>query len=138
MFGYLLKTPIKRTIICSANYHVKNEVMTFTPKAISQLKKIVQDPTKTTVHLNVKKKGCSGHSYQLELINKDNIIHNTYEGNREIINVDNITLSINPKSVMYILGTRMDYIEDELVSEFVFNNPNVVGKCGCEDSIKFK
>lgn len=131
MFGRLLKTPSK--IIRSANYYVKTEIMTFTPKAILQLKKIVDDPSKTAIKLNVKKKGCSGHVYHLELINKDNIIHNG-----EIICADNITLQINPKSVIHIFGTRMDYIEDELVSEFVFNNPNVMEKCGCGDSVKFK
>lgn len=133
MFGNLSKRSMKKAIICSANYYVKTEVMTFTPKAILQLKRIVEDPTKTAIQLNVKKKGCSGHSYQLELINKDNTIHNG-----EIVNVDDITLSINPKSVMHVLGTQMDYIEDELVSEFVFNNPNVTGKCGCGTSVKFK
>lgn len=127
MFGYLSKRSIKKAIICSSNYYVKTEVMTFTPKAISQLKKIVDDPSKTAIQLNVKKKGCSWHSYQFELINKDNNIHNG-----EIVNADNITLLINPKSVVHVLGTQMDYIEDELVSEFVFKLPNATEKYNCE------
>jgi iron-sulfur cluster assembly accessory protein len=35
---------------------------------------------------------------------------------------------------MYLLGTQMDYIEDEIKSEFVFNNPNSKGSCGCGES----
>jgi iron-sulfur cluster assembly protein len=135
MFRNLIKTTPKKIVNYQvANYFVKTEVMTFTPRAISQLKKLVNDPTKTAIQLNVKTKGCSGHSYQLQLVDKENT--NIHIG--EVINIDNLMISINPKSIMHIIGTKMDYVEDELVSEFIFNNPNVVEKCGCGESVKFK
>jgi iron-sulfur cluster assembly accessory protein len=57
------------------------------------------------------------------------------EGKSIIINffID-VKLIIDNKALMYLLGTKMDYIEDELKSEFVFINPNSKGSCGCGES----
>ena len=42
---------------------------------------------------------------------------------------------IDPKALMYLLGTEMDYRVDKLKSEFVFNNPNQISACGCGESV---
>ena len=41
---------------------------------------------------------------------------------------------VDPTALMYVVGTRMDYVEDALRSEFVFENPNATGTCGCGES----
>jgi iron-sulfur cluster assembly accessory protein len=140
MFSIIKFTnPIKYLIpqlsIIGKHYHVKTKVMTITPKAAQKLKDYVvlsnNNINDTIVRLNVKKKGCSGHIYSLELFDKTNSILK----DDEIIKQNDVTLAINSKSIMNIIGTNMDYVEDELVSEFMFNNPNVVNKCSC--SVKF-
>lgn len=45
-----------------------------------------------------------------------------------------VRILIDRKAQMSILGTEMDYVENELSSEFVFNNPNIKGTCGCGES----
>lgn len=49
----------------------------------------------------------------------------------EVIERDNFTLVVDSKALMAVVGTEMDYVENELGSEFVFNNPNEKGRCGC-------
>jgi len=45
---------------------------------------------------------------------------------------------VEPKAVMHVVGTIMDYAEDEISSEFVFHNPNATGTCGCGESFTTK
>lgn len=45
-----------------------------------------------------------------------------------------LRILIEPNALMHIVGTRMDYVEDRLKSEFVFQNPNAKGECGCGES----
>jgi iron-sulfur cluster assembly accessory protein len=52
----------------------------------------------------------------------------------EEIEQNGVKVLIDNKAVMYLLGTKMDYIEDEIKSEFVFDNPNSKGSCGCGES----
>ena len=70
-----------------------------------------------------------------------NYIHNTKEDcenvkNDDIIlcNNNNTTIFIDPKAIMTIVGTTMDYIDTEMSSEFIFTNPNSKGSCGCGES----
>lgn len=113
MFNILKTKVIKKQLV--SNYYVKTEIMTFTPKAIEQLKKITHDSKKNVIQLNVKKKENNHFSYKIELIKQDDILCNS-----EILKMSELTLAINPKSVIYVMGTQMDYIEDDIVSEFVF------------------
>lgn len=131
MFNQFSKIPIKKfATYAIANYHVKTEPMTFTPRAIVELKKIVGDPEKNAIKLNVKKKCCNSHSYQLQLVDKKD---NAHIG--EIVDIENIKIFINPKSLTHVLGTKMDFIEDDIVSEFVFNG---IKNTKCKnDAIKF-
>lgn len=45
-----------------------------------------------------------------------------------------VTVYIDPGALMFVVGTEMDFIEDEIRSEFVFQNPNSKGSCGCGES----
>ena len=55
--------------------------------------------------------------------------------NDEVIKIDDITLVIDPKAILFLLGTEMDYEESTLNSGFIFNNPNQTDACGCGESV---
>lgn len=100
-----------------------------TPAAIAQVKALLSSRGKPSVgvRIGVRTKGCSGLSYTLEFADEKN----TFD---EEMTVDGVTVLIDPKATMFIIGTEMDYVEDKLESGFVFNNPNEKGRCGCGES----
>ena len=53
----------------------------------------------------------------------------------EVVEDKGARVLIDPKALMYLLGTEMDYRVDKLKSEFVFNNPNQISACGCGESV---
>ena len=79
------------------------------------------------VRVGVKSGGCSGLSYTLEFVDQ-------IEKSDEKIKVDDLNIFIDPKATLFLIGTRMDYIEDDLQSGFQFTNPNEKGRCGCGES----
>ena len=52
----------------------------------------------------------------------------------EVVDLDGIKLVIDPRAVMYVLGTELDFVEDKLGAQFVFRNPNEKARCGCGES----
>lgn len=52
----------------------------------------------------------------------------------ELVEEKGVKVLIDPKALMHVIGTKMDYIDDPLRSEFVFINPNSKGECGCGES----
>ena len=81
------------------------------------------------VRVGVKSGGCAGMSYVMEYA-KD------IKPNEEVIEEKGVKVLIDPKAIMYLLGTEMDYKKEELSSSFVFNNPNETERCGCGESFK--
>lgn len=55
-----------------------------------------------------------------------------------VVEQDGVKIVVDPKALMYVVGTRMDWIEDPLRAEFVFENPNATGTCGCGESFNVK
>ena len=72
-------------------------------------------------------RGCSGLSYTLEYADEKGKFD-------EIVEDKGVTILVDPKAVMFILGTEMDYVEEKLQSGFTFRNPNEKGRCGCGES----
>lgn len=72
-------------------------------------------------------RGCNGLSYTLEYTKEKGKFD-------EEVNQDGARLFIDAKAQLTLLGTEMDYAENKLASEFIFNNPNVTGTCGCGES----
>lgn len=107
----------------------KESLMLVTDSAINQIKKIISSSEKPTIGIRiyVTTKGCSGLSYAMEYIDKKSKFD-------EEINIHGIKIFIDPKAVMFILGTEMDYKETSLESGFLFKNPNEKGRCGCGES----
>ncbi|GGF73708.1 MULTISPECIES: HesB/IscA family protein [Terasakiella] len=80
------------------------------------------------VRIGVRTKGCSGLSYTLEFADEVNEFDEVFDA------ADDITIMIDPKATMFIFGTEMDFVEEQMASGFVFTNPNEKGRCGCGES----
>jgi len=52
----------------------------------------------------------------------------------ELVKKAGVNVYVDPKALMHVIGTEMDFVEDRLKSEFVFSNPNAKGECGCGES----
>jgi iron-sulfur cluster assembly protein len=103
--------------------------LTITDAAADRVKALLDKRGKPSagIRIGVRSKGCSGLSYTLEYADEISEFDETVEHN-------GITVLIDPKATMFILGTEMDFVEDKMQSGFVFRNPNEKGRCGCGES----
>ena len=100
-----------------------------TPKAVEKVKEILaqQTPLPMGLRVAVVGGGCSGFSYQMNFENQTNGIDKTYE-------FDGLRVFVDQASLMYLSGTRIDFVESLEGSGFKFDNPNVKTTCGCGSS----
>ena len=109
-----------------------SSILTCSDQAKTRLKEIMgSDEYKNTLGLriSVKSGGCAGMTYDM------NYVEQLVDGD-EKIEVEGVNVFIDPKAIMYLLGTEMDYKVDKFTSSFVFNNPNETERCGCGESFK--
>jgi iron-sulfur cluster assembly protein len=104
-------------------------VITVTDAAAERVKALMaKSPGEVAgLRIGVKAKGCSGMSYSVEYA-KERVPGD------EVVEDKGITLFIDPKATLFIIGSEMDYVQDKLQSGFVFRNPNEKGRCGCGES----
>ena len=88
----------------------------------------------TAAFLYLKGGGCNGFSYKFKIL-KDESKINKFD---EVLKIDDKKLYLCNKSLMYLIGTKVDYIEDIMGSRFDFKNENIESKCGCGTSFSFK
>ena len=79
------------------------------------------------IRVGIRSRGCSGLSYTIEYADDAQKFE-------EVVEEKGVRVLIDPKAVMFLIGTEMDYVEEKLKSGFVFNNPNEKGRCGCGES----
>jgi len=104
-------------------------MMTVSDAAAKQVQALLEGRGKESagIRIGVRTKGCSGMSYTLEFADEKGPFD-------EMLQDKGVTILIDPKATMFIIGTEMDYLEDKLESGFVFTNPNEKGRCGCGES----
>ena len=103
--------------------------MTITDGAKIQIKNLIEQRNKPTagVRIGVRSKGCSGLSYTLEYAD-------SIDSKDQTITEDGITVVIDPKAILFLIGSTMDFVTDNFKSGFSFTNPNEKGRCGCGES----
>ncbi|KAF8795085.1 iron-sulfur cluster assembly 1 homolog, mitochondrial-like [Argiope bruennichi] len=102
--------------------------LVLTPAAVNQIKKLLkQKPEAIGLKIGVAQRGCNGLSYTLDYVQEKGKFD-------EVVSQDGVKILIDAKAQMTLLGSEMDFLESPLASEFVFNNPNIKGTCGCGES----
>lgn len=109
------------------------KVMTLTDAAAERVKAIMAKAKTPVIALRVgvKNGGCAGMEYTMEWAEQKRPLD-------EVIEDRGVTVFIDPKAILFLLGTEMDYKESPLKSGFVFNNPNQTSACGCGESVMLK
>ncbi|XP_076843292.1 iron-sulfur cluster assembly 1 homolog, mitochondrial [Brachyhypopomus gauderio] len=102
--------------------------LTLTPSAVNRIKLLLQDrPEYIGLKVGVRTRGCNGLTYTLDYTKEK-------DKSDEEVCQDGVRVFIEKKAQLTLLGTEMDFVETKLSSEFVFNNPNIKGTCGCGES----
>jgi iron-sulfur cluster assembly protein len=83
------------------------------------------------LRVGVKNGGCAGMAYTMEYAE-------TVNPHDEVIEDKGVRILVDPKAVLFLLGTEMDYKVDKLSAQFVFNNPNQTSACGCGESVQLE
>lgn len=81
------------------------------------------------VRVGVKNGGCAGMEYTMDYVEE-------VDPGDDVVEDKDVRIFIDPKAVLFLLGTEMDYQETTLSSGFVFNNPNQTSACGCGESVE--
>ena len=107
------------------------QVMRLTDAAAMRIKEVMARADKPVagVRVGVKNGGCAGMEYTMEYADSVNPAD-------EVIEDKGVKIMIDPKAVLFLLGTEMDYRTDKLSAQFVFNNPNQTSACGCGESVQ--
>jgi iron-sulfur cluster assembly protein len=105
------------------------QAMTVTEAAAERIQALLDKRGKPAVgiRIGIRSRGCSGMTYTLEYADEKGKFD-------ELVQDKGVTILIDPKASMFIIGTEMDYVEDKLQSGFTFRNPNEKGRCGCGES----
>lgn len=108
-------------------------LMTLTERAADRIRLLIEDNEKSLVgvRVGVKNAGCAGMSYTLDPVE-------TPDAADDLVSDRGVDVYVDPKAVLFLLGSTMDYEETKLRSGFVFNNPNEVSSCGCGESVMLK
>jgi iron-sulfur cluster assembly protein len=106
------------------------QVMRLSEAAAGRIKDIIEKSERPIagIRVGVQNGGCAGMSYTMEYAE-------SFDPRDEIVEDRGVRLLIDPKAVLFLLGTEMDYRVDKLSSGFVFNNPNQTSACGCGESV---
>jgi len=106
------------------------KAMSVTDAAAERVKEIVAGADKAIVgvRVGVKNGGCAGMSYTMEFAE-------AVAANDEVVEDKGVKLLIDPKALLFLLGSEMDFKVDKLAASFVFRNPNETSACGCGESV---
>ncbi len=106
------------------------KAITLTDRAAARVKNIManSDTPKIGIRLGVKNGGCAGMEYTMDYAEEKQPLD-------EVVEDKGVTILIEAKAVLFLLGTQMDWEEDKLSAGFRFHNPNQTDACGCGESV---
>ncbi|KAA0970543.1 Fe-S cluster assembly scaffold SufA [Aureimonas fodinaquatilis] len=107
-------------------------IMTLTDAAASRVRELVSARAQggdAGIRIGVKKGGCAGMEYTIELAEQPN-------PGEDVVEKDGARVFVSPQAVLFLLGTVMDFETTVLRTGFVFNNPNQTSACGCGESVE--
>ena len=109
------------------------QVMRLTEAAADRIKAVMANADRPIagIRVGVKNGGCAGMSYFMEYANAAN-------PHDEVVEDKGVRILVDPKAVLFLLGTEMDYKVDKLSAQFIFNNPNQTSACGCGESVQIE
>ena len=107
------------------------QAVTLTPRAVTQIARLMKKDGHKGLRIGVKKGGCAGMEYTMDYASEVDPLD-------EVVEQDGARVMIAPMAQMFLFGTEIDYEVSLLESGFKFRNPNVADACGCGESIKFK
>jgi iron-sulfur cluster assembly protein len=81
------------------------------------------------LRVGIKNGGCAGQSYTVEYAHD-------VKPTDEVVEDKGVKILVDPKAVLFLLGTEMDYKADKMQAQFIFNNPNQISACGCGESVQ--
>ena len=105
------------------------QALTITDAAAERIKALLSERGKPSegIKVGVRSRGCSGLSYTIEYADEVTKWD-------EVVEDKGVKVLIDPKAVMFLLGSEMDFVDENLKSGFTFTNPNEKGRCGCGES----
>ena len=106
------------------------KVVTLSDAAATRVKEIMARAEKpyAGLRVGVKNGGCAGQEYILEYAEAANPLD-------EVVEDKGVTILVEPKAVLFLIGTEIDYEVSRLAARFVFRNPNETDACGCGESV---
>ncbi len=117
--------------MATAQPRPRPQVMRLTEAAADRIKDVMARADKPAVgiRVGVKNGGCAGMEYTMEYADAVNPTD-------EVVEDKGVKILIDPKAVLFLLGTEMDFKTEKLSTQFVFNNPNQTSACGCGESVQ--
>ncbi len=109
------------------------QVVTLTEQAAERVREIMAKAEQpyAGLRVGVKNGGCAGMEYTLEYAAKSDPLD-------EVVEDKGVRILIEPKAVLFLLGSTIDYETSKLASKFIFRNPNQTDACGCGESVTIK
>src|SRR3954464_15917662 len=109
------------------------QVMKLTEAAAARISELTKraDSAIVGLRVGVKNGGCAGQSYTVEYAHD-------VKPTDEVVEDKGVKILVDPKAVLFLLGTEMDYKADKMQAQFVFNNPNQISACGCGESVELR
>ena len=119
----------------NSKFRQAKAALQITDLAASRIKDLIKMKTQNPsdifgIKVGVRRRGCNGYSYVMNYCDDKSEVQKL----DEVVEEKDVRVVVDSKALMFIVGMEMDYIDNDIKSEFVFNNPNAKGTCGCGES----